>query len=50
VEHRTLDGAQIDQTISLTVAARQLAQEHERRRRWHHVIASANSFQVENCG
>jgi hypothetical protein len=33
LQHRTLDGAQIDETIARAVAARQLAEEHERRRR-----------------
>jgi hypothetical protein len=47
VLHRTLDTAMIDSTISGTVAARQLAQEHERRRRWQNVVASAGSFEVE---
>jgi hypothetical protein len=47
VEHRTLDGAQIDNIISRTVAARQLAQEHERRRIWRNVVASAGSFKAE---
>ena len=47
LEHRTLDGAQIDETIGRAVAARQLAQEHERRRRWHDVIASASTFEVD---
>jgi hypothetical protein len=50
LEHRTLDGAQIDETISRAVAARQHAAEHERRRRWHDVIASARSFKVEHHG
>jgi len=44
VEHRTLDGSQIDETISRTVAARQLAQEYERRRKWREVQASAHNF------
>jgi hypothetical protein len=47
LEHRTLDGAQIDETISRAAAVRQLAEEHERRRRWHDVIASASSFKAE---
>jgi ApbE superfamily uncharacterized protein (UPF0280 family) len=46
VEHCTLDGTQIDDIISRTVAARQLAQEHDRRRRWQNVVASG-SFEVE---
>jgi hypothetical protein len=50
LEHRTLDGAQIDETISRAVAARQLSQEHERRRRWHDVIASASSFREGHRG
>jgi hypothetical protein len=45
--HRTLDGAQIDDAISRAVAARQLAEEHERRRCWQGVIANANNFQAE---
>ncbi|WP_316207541.1 hypothetical protein [Bradyrhizobium sp. SZCCHNR3118] len=44
LEHRTLDGAKIDQIISRTVTARQLEQEHERRRTWQDVLARANSF------
>lgn len=48
VEHRTLDGSQIDETISRTVAARQLAQEYERRRKWREVEASAHNF-TETC-
>jgi hypothetical protein len=47
VEHRTLDGAQIDDIISRTVAAHQLAHEHERRRRWQNVVTSAGRFEVE---
>jgi hypothetical protein len=50
LDHRTLDGAQIDETISRAVTARQLAAEHERRRRWHDVIASARSFKAERRG
>jgi hypothetical protein len=50
LEHRTLDGAQIDETISRAVAARELAEEHERRKRWHDVIASAHSFKAERHG
>ena len=44
VEHRTLDGARIDETISRTVVARQLAQERERGRIWQDVVASASRF------
>jgi len=47
VEHRTLDGAQIDDIISSTVVARQLAQERERRRIWQKIEASASNFKVE---
>jgi hypothetical protein len=50
LEHRTLDGAQIDEAISRAVAARQLAAEHERRRRWHDVIVSASSFKAKHRG
>jgi hypothetical protein len=42
VLHRTLDTAMIDSTISGTVAARQLAQEHERRRRWSELSSKLN--------
>jgi hypothetical protein len=44
---RTLDGAQIDDTIARAVAARQLAEEHGRRRGWQAVIARANTFETE---
>jgi hypothetical protein len=47
LECRTLNAAQIDETISRAIAARQLAAEHERRRFWQGVIANANSFQAE---
>jgi len=50
IEHRTLDAAQIDDTISRAVAARQIAQEHERRRRWRETEASASSFMSEGRG
>ncbi|RXG86144.1 hypothetical protein [Bradyrhizobium zhanjiangense] len=45
--HRTLDGAQIDETISRAVATRQLADDRERRRRWQQVLDSADSFKAE---
>jgi hypothetical protein len=48
VEHRTLDGTQIDEVISRTVVARQLAQEYERRRKWREVKANADKF-AEVC-
>jgi hypothetical protein len=44
IEHRTLDGEMIDTTISRTVVARQLAQEHERRRVWREIKARADKF------
>jgi len=47
VEHRTLDGAQIDDIISRTVVARQLAQERERRRIWRNIEANANNLEFE---
>jgi hypothetical protein len=47
VEHRTLDASQIDETISRAVAARQLAQEHERRKRWQQIAARADAFKAE---
>jgi hypothetical protein len=46
VTHRTLDGVQIDETISRAVAARRLTQEYERRRRWQDVVASAGRFEA----
>jgi hypothetical protein len=45
---RTIDSVQIDETISRAVAARRLAQEHGRRRRWQDVIASAGRFEGEH--
>lgn len=47
LEHRTLDAVQIDDTISRAVAERQIAQEHERRRRWRAVEARAEHFKAE---
>jgi hypothetical protein len=47
VKHRTMDGTQIDETISRTVAVRQLAQERERRRRWQDVIINAKDFKAD---
>jgi hypothetical protein len=47
LEHRTIDAALIDGVISRTVAARELAHEHERRRRWQDVITSAGSFKAD---
>jgi hypothetical protein len=44
LQQRTLDGAQIDETISRAVAARQLVEEHERRKRWQNVLTSASRF------
>jgi hypothetical protein len=52
IEHREIDGPLIDQVISRAVTARQLRQEHQRRRRWADVIerakTNANSF-TERC-
>ena len=48
VEHRTLGGAQIDDTIGRTIAARQLSQEYERRRVWRKIEARADKFN-EQC-
>jgi hypothetical protein len=50
LERRTIDSAMIESTISGAVAARQLAQEYERRRRWQDVVASASSFQADEHG
>jgi hypothetical protein len=47
VEHRTLDGEQIDETISRAVAARQLQQEYERRRQWREMQARAERFEQQ---
>jgi hypothetical protein len=47
LDHRTIDGGLIDETISRAIAARRLAAEHERRRYWRAVVANANSFQAE---
>jgi len=47
VEHRTLDGAQIDDVISRAVAARQLSQEYERRRAWREIKARADNFEQQ---
>jgi hypothetical protein len=44
MEHRTLDGTQIDETISRAIAARHLAQEYERRKRWQGVVIRATQF------
>jgi hypothetical protein len=49
LEHRTLDAQMIDDVISRAVAARQLAEERERRRRWDETIARANSFTEQHC-
>jgi hypothetical protein len=46
----TLSGDQVDAIISACVARRSLAAEHDRRRRWRDVIASANSFKAERRG
>jgi hypothetical protein len=48
VEHRTIDAVQIDDVISRTIVALQLAQEHERRRNWRDVVARAEKF-TEQC-
>jgi hypothetical protein len=48
MRHRTIDAARIDDTIARTVAARELAQEYERRRQWREVKASADKF-AELC-
>jgi hypothetical protein len=47
LKHRELNAQMIDDTIARVVAARQLAQEHERRKRWQNVIFSASSFNAE---
>jgi hypothetical protein len=47
LQHRTLDGAQIDETIARAVAARGLAEEHERRRAWQDILARASTFETE---
>jgi hypothetical protein len=46
LERRSLNASQIDEAISRAIAARQLAQEHERRRHWRAVVASADSFKA----
>jgi hypothetical protein len=48
LEHRTLDGTQIDDTIARAVAARHLAEEYQRRRAWQAVLARAESFEAEH--
>jgi hypothetical protein len=52
LQHRTLDAQMIDDAIARAVAARQLAEEHQRRRRWADVIerADANSFTEQHRG
>lgn len=45
---RTINSEQIEDTIARAVAARQLAQEYERRRQWREVQASAAKF-AEMC-
>ncbi|WP_024506586.1 hypothetical protein [Bradyrhizobium sp. ARR65] len=47
LQHRTIDGAQIDDTIAKAVAARQIAEEHQRRKRWQDVVANASRFEAE---
>jgi hypothetical protein len=47
VEHRTLNGEQIDDIISRTIAARQLAQEYERRCAWCEIKARADFFEQQ---
>ena len=47
LEHREIDAVVIESTISRTVAARQLADEHERRKRWQGVIINASSFKTK---
>jgi hypothetical protein len=47
---RTMTGAMIDSVISRAVAARQLEQEHEWRRRWQDVVANASSFKADEHG
>jgi hypothetical protein len=44
----TLSGEQVDDTIARAVAARQLAEEQQRRHEWQNVITRANSF-AERC-
>jgi hypothetical protein len=48
IRYRTLDAAQIDDVISRAVAARQLAQEQDRRKRWQDVLASASRFKANH--
>ncbi len=48
LQRRTIDGSLIEATISRTVALRHLAEEHERRRRWQDVVASASGFEAEH--
>jgi hypothetical protein len=47
VAEGSLSGCRVDAIIAACVARRSLAAEHERRRRWQDVIASANSFEAE---
>jgi hypothetical protein len=44
IQHRSINSDLIEATISRTVAARQLAQEYERRRLWREVQARADKF------
>jgi len=48
VEHRTIDAAMIDDTISRAIDARQLAQEQQRRKRWQDVVVRASLFKSEH--
>lgn len=50
LEHRMLDGTQIDETISRAMVARQLAEEQQRRKRWREVKARADLFMKEQHG
>jgi hypothetical protein len=50
LEHRTIDGGLIDETISRAVAARHLAAEHDRRRRWQAIVSNADSFEAVRRG
>jgi hypothetical protein len=48
LQHRTLDGAQIDEVIARAVAARQHEEEQERRRAWQETIARAERFKEQH--
>ncbi len=46
IEHRTLNGEQIDAIITSTLAKAELAAEKERRERWQRTVASARIFEA----